>query len=95
LKPDLFRELLASAEHALEHARGKTQAVRPSHTRRDAGMRKSKRHALEAHGWRVSSVADFLELTPEEVGVVQLALLRSDAPRARRVKLRECHHRRL
>jgi hypothetical protein len=47
-------------------------------------MRKSKRHALEAHGWRVGSVADFLELTPEEVGVVQFALRRSDAPRAPR-----------
>jgi hypothetical protein len=47
-------------------------------------MRKSQRHALEAHGWRVGSVADFLELTPEEVGVVQLALRRIDAPRAPR-----------
>jgi hypothetical protein len=84
LKPDLFRELLASSEHALEHARGTTQAVRPSHTRRDVGMRKSNRHALEAHGWRVGSVADFLELTPEEVRLVQLALRRSDALRAPR-----------
>jgi hypothetical protein len=58
-------------------------------------MRKTKRYALEAHGWRVGSVADFLELTPEEVGVVHLALLCSDASRARRVKLRECHQRRL
>jgi hypothetical protein len=47
-------------------------------------MRKSKRRALEAHGWLVGSVADFLALTPEEVVVVQLTLLRRDAPRAPR-----------
>jgi predicted XRE-type DNA-binding protein len=51
-------------------------------------MRKAKQQVLEANGWRVGSVADFLDLTPEEAAVVELKLRLSDALRARRTKLR-------
>lgn len=51
-------------------------------------MRKAKHQVLEANGWRVGSVADFLELSPEEAAVVELKLRLSDALRARRTKLR-------
>ena len=51
-------------------------------------MRKAKQQVLEAHGWRVGSVAEFLDLTPEEAAVVELKLRLSDALRARRAKLR-------
>ena len=49
-------------------------------------MRKSKKAALEAQGWVVGSVDDFLELTPEESALVDLKLRLSDALRARRTK---------
>jgi predicted XRE-type DNA-binding protein len=51
-------------------------------------MRKTKRAALAAKGWRVGSVDDFLELTPEEAALVELRLRLSDALRARRTRLR-------
>ncbi len=51
-------------------------------------MRKAKQQRLEAHGWRVGSVEEFLELTPAEAAVVELKLRLSDALRARRAKLR-------
>jgi predicted XRE-type DNA-binding protein len=51
-------------------------------------MRKAKQQVLEAHGWRVGSAADFLELTQEEAAVVELKLRLSDALRTRRTKLR-------
>lgn len=50
-------------------------------------MRKSKKAALEAQGWVVGSVDDFLELTPEESALVDLKLRLSEALRARRTKL--------
>jgi plasmid maintenance system antidote protein VapI len=50
-------------------------------------MRKAKKSALEAQGWVVGSVDDFLELTPEESALVELKLRLSDALRARRAKL--------
>ena len=49
-------------------------------------MRKSKKAALEAQGWVVGSVDDFLELTPEESALVDLKLRLSEALRARRTK---------
>lgn len=51
-------------------------------------MRKAKQQVLEAHGWRVGSAADFLELTPAEAAVIELKLRLSDALGARRSKLR-------
>ena len=50
-------------------------------------MRRAKKAALEAGGWVVGSVADFLELTQEESAVVDLKLRLGDALRARRMKL--------
>ena len=50
-------------------------------------MRKTKQKALEAKGWRVGSVEDFLELTPAETALVELKLRLSDALKARREKL--------
>ncbi len=49
-------------------------------------MRKTKRAALEAQGWTVGSVDDFLELTAEESALVDLKLRLSDALRERRAK---------
>jgi ribosome-binding protein aMBF1 (putative translation factor) len=37
-------------------------------------MKSSKRARLEAHGWRVGSAAEFLELTPEEAAFVETKL---------------------
>ena len=51
-------------------------------------MRKAKQQALKAHGWRIESAEEFLELTPEEAAVVELKLRLSDALKARRTKLR-------
>ena len=50
-------------------------------------MQKAKQQALEAHGWRVGSAEEFLELTAEEAAMVELKLRLSDALRARRTKL--------
>jgi DNA-binding XRE family transcriptional regulator len=50
-------------------------------------MRTAKKSALEAQGWGVGSVDEFLELTPEESALVDLKLRLSDALRARRTKL--------
>lgn len=47
-------------------------------------MEQSKRKRLEAAGWRVGSVAEFLELSPEESVYVELKLRLSDALRERR-----------
>jgi plasmid maintenance system antidote protein VapI len=50
-------------------------------------MQKAKKMALEARGWAVGSVDDFLELTPEESALADLKLRLGDALRARRMKL--------
>lgn len=47
-------------------------------------MKNSKRERLEAHGWRVGSAAEFLELTPEEAAFVETKLALSQALRDRR-----------
>src|SRR5580765_6936869 len=47
-------------------------------------MKKSKQTRLEAKGWRVGSVAAFLELTDEEAAFVELKLALSDSLRNRR-----------
>ena len=46
-------------------------------------MKNTKRARLVAHGWRIGSAAEFLELTPEEAAVVEtkLALMRRRARR--------------
>jgi ribosome-binding protein aMBF1 (putative translation factor) len=47
-------------------------------------MDSAKRKRLEAAGWRVSSTADFLELSPEEAAFVELKLRLSESLRRRR-----------
>ena len=47
-------------------------------------MKKTKRAAPEAHGWRVGSVADFLELTPAEAAFIETKLALSQSLRDRR-----------
>jgi predicted transcriptional regulator len=47
-------------------------------------MDAKKRKRLEAAGWRVGTVADFLELSAEEVALVETRLAVSHALRARR-----------
>ena len=48
-------------------------------------MNKEKRKKLEAKGWKVTSVAEFLELTPDEEKIVELRLALSDALKRRRL----------
>lgn len=47
-------------------------------------MKSSKRARLEAHGWRVGSAAEFLELTSEEAAFVETKLALSQSLRDRR-----------
>lgn len=47
-------------------------------------MKNAKRARLEAHGWRVGSAAEFLELTPEEAAFVETKLALSRCLRDRR-----------
>ncbi len=49
-------------------------------------MNQSKKQKLEAAGWRVGSVSDFLKLTPEESAIVELRLTLSKAIKSRRLK---------
>jgi hypothetical protein len=48
-------------------------------------MKKTKRAALEAHGWRVAAAKDFLKLTPEESALVETKVALSRTLRTRRV----------
>lgn len=47
----------------------------------------SKRKRLESKGWKVGSVSEFLELTPEEAIVVEIKLALSQSLKERRQKL--------
>lgn len=47
-------------------------------------MNKTKQERLAASGWKVGSVADFLELTPEEVALIEIKLALSKQLRIRR-----------
>jgi ribosome-binding protein aMBF1 (putative translation factor) len=47
-------------------------------------MKSTKRVRLEAHGWRVGSATEFLELTPEEAAFVETKLALSRCVRRRR-----------
>lgn len=49
-------------------------------------MNEEKRKKLEAKGWKVNSVAEFLELTPDEESLIELRLALSGAIRKQRVK---------
>ncbi len=47
-------------------------------------MKATKRARLEAHGWRVGSAAEFLELSPAEAAFVETKLALSRCVRSRR-----------
>ncbi len=47
-------------------------------------MNQAKRERLEASGWKVGTVADFLELTPEESALIEIKLALSRRLRERR-----------
>jgi DNA-binding XRE family transcriptional regulator len=50
-------------------------------------MNQAKRERLEAKGWKVGSVSDFLELTAEESVLVEIKLALSQNLKERRQKL--------
>ncbi|NKB71308.1 MAG: helix-turn-helix domain-containing protein [Candidatus Latescibacteria bacterium] len=47
-------------------------------------MDKAKRHELEAKGWSVGTVEEFLQLTPEESAYIELKLKLADGLTQRR-----------
>lgn len=47
-------------------------------------MKKQKREALEASGWKVGTAAEFLDLTPEESALIEIKLALSRKLRERR-----------
>lgn len=50
-------------------------------------MDEEKKKRLEAKGWKVGTVAEFLKLTPEEVLLVEIKLVLSRHLKARRQNL--------
>src|SRR2546423_3409776 len=55
-------------------------------SRRGTRMKKVKREQLEARGWKVGTVAEFLELTPQESALIEIKLALSRKLRERREK---------
>lgn len=51
-------------------------------------MRQSKRKALEKKGWKTGSASEFLELSDEELAVIELKLALGSALKQRRQKKR-------
>ena len=49
-------------------------------------MKKAKRERLEAKGWKVGTVAEFLGLTPEESALIEIKLALARRLRKRRQK---------
>ena len=49
-------------------------------------MRKAKQDRLEKKGWKVGSVDEFLDLSPEESAYIELKLRLSDNLRTRRTR---------
>ena len=47
-------------------------------------MDKAKRKRLEAKGWKIGSVSDFLGLTPEEAALIEMKLALARSLRQRR-----------
>jgi DNA-binding XRE family transcriptional regulator len=50
-------------------------------------MDKLKKDRLQANGWQVASVADFLQLTPEESTLIEIKLALSRRLKARRQEM--------
>ena len=51
-------------------------------------MRQSKRKALEAKGWKLGSAAEFLDLSDEELALIELKIALGNALKQRRQKKR-------
>ncbi len=49
-------------------------------------MDKEKRKKLEAKGWKVTSVAEFLEFSPDEASLIELRLALSNAVKKHRLE---------
>ena len=49
-------------------------------------MNEEKRKRLEAKGWKISSAAEFLELTPDEESLIELRLALSNAVKKQRLE---------
>lgn len=49
-------------------------------------MNEQKREKLKGKGWKISSVAEFLDLSPEEEKIIELRLTLSDALKRVRVE---------
>ena len=49
-------------------------------------MKAAKQRKLEAKGWKIGSVTDFLELSPEEAAYIELKLSLSNSLKERRSK---------
>ena len=49
-------------------------------------MKKNKKNSLKAAGWKVSSAADFLELTPEEESLIEIRLALAAFLKQRRLR---------
>ena len=50
-------------------------------------MEQAKKDRLESRGWKIGSVSDFLELTPEETTLVEIKVALSRSLKERRQKL--------
>ena len=50
-------------------------------------MEQAKKNRLESKGWKFGTVADFLELTPEETVLVEIKLALNQSLKARRQNL--------
>jgi DNA-binding XRE family transcriptional regulator len=50
-------------------------------------MERAKRERLEAKGWKIGTVSEFLELTPEETILIEIKLALSRSLKERRQKL--------
>jgi len=50
-------------------------------------MEQTKKELLESKGWKIGTVADFLELTPEEIIFVEIKLALSKSLKSQRQKI--------
>ncbi len=68
--------MYAAAELILAGATGTLQEI----------MEPTKRQKLEAAGWKVSTTADFLQLSPDEVEIIEIRLSLSRSLKQRRLE---------
>jgi len=50
-------------------------------------MEETKKGLLESKGWKIGTVSDFLELTPEEIILVEIKLALSKSLKSQRQKI--------